>query len=193
MEVYLVRHGETIWNKERRYYGFSDVDLSEIGLQQAQSLGNFMKQISFDKVISSPLCRAMDTAKELFDGEIQTDIRLMEQNFGLFEGKTYQELLSEFPKELQAWNDDHENYRLPEGESFLDVRIRVEAFLSDLQKEEGKILIVAHKGTFGHLLAAMMHLPPSGYWNFVFDQGTYSKIDLQDGFAILRMINRLPV
>jgi len=192
MELYLVRHGETKWNKEGRYYGQKDIGLSEYGLSQAKKLGTYMKQIVFDKVISSPLGRAVDTAKELTDQTIQKEHRLMEQNFGLFEGKTYQELLEEYPKELREWNLNHETYCLPEGESFLDVRRRVESFLEDLKKEEGKILIVAHKGTFGHMLAAMMHLPPSGYWNFVFEQGTYSKIDLQDGFAILRTINRLP-
>lgn len=192
MELYLVRHGETDWNKEGRYYGHSNVSLSEKGLLQAKELGAFMKQISFDKVISSPLCRAVDTARELTDHSLCTDSRLMEQNFGLFEGKTYKELLEEFPKELQAWNENHESYCLPEGESFLQVRERVDSFLDDLRKEKGKILIVAHKGTFGHMVASMMGLPASGYWNFVFEQGTYSKIDLQDGFAILRTMNRMP-
>ncbi|MBE5955885.1 MAG: alpha-ribazole phosphatase [Lachnospiraceae bacterium] len=192
MELYLVRHGETEWNREGRYYGHKDIGLSEAGLLQAKELGEYMKKISFDKVISSPLCRACDTAKELTAQQIQTDERLKEQNFGLFEGKTYVELMDEYPMELKAWNENHEQYCLPEGESFLDVRARVEAFVKDLEKDSGKILIVAHKGTFGHMLAALMNLPPSGYWNFVFEQGTYSKIDLQDGFAILRSINRLP-
>ncbi len=192
MELYLVRHGETEWNKEGRYYGHKDVGLSEEGLKQAKNLGEYMKKKSFDKVISSPLRRAVDTARELTNQSIITDQRLMEQNFGLFEGKTYKELMMEFPKELKEWNENHEVYCLPEGESFLDVRSRVESFLKDLSAEKGKILIVAHKGTFGHMLAAMMNLPPSGYWNFVFEQGTYSKVDLQDGFAILRTINRIP-
>lgn len=192
MELYLVRHGETIWNKEGRYYGHADIGLTEEGLKQARELGKFFKKIKFDKVICSPLIRAVDTAKELTDQTLYTDERLMEQNFGLFEGKTYKELSEEFPEEWKEWNGNHEIYCLPEGESFLMVRERVEAFIRDLSDETGKILIVAHKGTFGHMLAAMMNLPASGYWNFVFDQGTYSKIDLQDGFAILRAINRLP-
>lgn len=192
MELYLVRHGETIWNKEGRYYGHTDIGLTEYGLKQARELGRFFRKMEFDKVICSPLIRAIDTAKELTEQTLHTDERLMEQNFGLFEGKTYKELSEEFPKEWKEWNRNYATYCLPEGESFLMVRDRVEAFIRDLSDESGKILIVAHKGTFGHMLAAMMNLPVSGYWNFVFDQGTYSKIDLQDGFAILRAINRLP-
>ena len=193
MELYMVRHGETEWNREGRYYGHCDIALSDEGIRQAEQVGCFTKQILFDKVISSPLCRAVETAKKLTDQPVLTDERLKEQNFGLFEGKTYQELMKEYPVELRCWNEQYEHYRLPEGESFLDVRMRVEAFLEDLKQEEGRILLVAHKGTFGHMLAALMNLPPSGYWNFVFEQGTYSKIDVEDGFAILRTINRIPI
>ena len=192
MELYLVRHGQTLWNKEQRYYGHSDVGLSEKGLLQAKRMGHYFKNINFDKVIASPLIRAVDTAKELTDQEILTDSRLMEQNFGLFEGKTYAELKEQYPQELQAWNQNHENYCLPEGESFSMVRTRVEDFLQDMWKEEGRILVVAHKGSLGHLLAAMCKMPLSGYWNFVLEQGMYSKVDLEDGFAILRTVNRTP-
>ena len=51
------------------------------------------------------------------------------------------------------------------------------------------MLITAHKGTLGHLLAAMLKLPPEGYWNFEFDQGCYSEVDLEDGYAIIRKLN----
>ena len=78
-------------------------------------------------------------------------------------------------------------------ESFLDVRRRVEAFLKDIpsgeENKSEKMLITAHKGTLGHLLAAMLKLPPEGYWNFVFDQGCYSEVDLEDGYAIIRKLN----
>lgn len=193
MELFLVRHGETAWNKERRYYGHSDVPLSEKGISQAKELGHYFHRMDFDKVIVSPLVRAMDTAKELTDHAFTVEERLMEQNFGRFEGKTYQELEELFPEELTCWNQDYQEYCLPEGESFRMVRERVEDFLNDLWKEEGKVLLVAHKGTLGHLFASMLHLPLSGYWNFVFEQGTFSKVDLEDGFAIIRTINQKPV
>lgn len=193
MELFLVRHGETTWNKERRYYGCSDVPLSEKGISQAKELGHYFQEIHFDKVIVSPLVRAVDTARALTSQTLTTDERLMEQNFGEFEGKTYSELERDFPVELACWNQDYQEYCLPEGESFRMVRERVDDFLKDLWKEEGKVLVVAHKGTLGHLFASMLHLPLSGYWNFVFEQGTYSKVDLEDGFAIIRSINQKPV
>lgn len=192
MELYLIRHGETIWNQEGKYYGYSDVALAPTGLMQAQNLGSYFKNIEFDKVISSPLIRAVGTARELTNQEILTDSRLMEQNFGLFEGKTYKELQKEYPEELDLWNQDWQGYCIPQGESFAMVRERVEDFAKDLWKEQGKILLTAHKGTFGHLMAALLNMPLSGYWNFVFEQGTYSRIDLEDGFAIVRCLNANP-
>lgn len=192
MELYLVRHGETLWNLEGRYYGHSDIALSEKGVAQARKLGQYFHNIEFDKVIVSPLKRAMDTAKELTEQPFLLEPRLMEQHFGRFEGKTYRELKEEFPKELSFWNQDHQEYCLPEGESFHMVRDRVESFVNDLWKEQGKVLVVAHKGTLGHMFASMLHMPLTGYWNFVFEQGTYSKVDLEDGFAIIRSINQTP-
>lgn len=87
-------------------------------------------------------------------------------------------------------------YRIPEGESFLDVRRRVELFFGDLKERaatagwESALLLVAHKGTLGHFLAVSLGLPPEGYWNFVFEQGCYSRIDLEDGYAIIRKLNQ---
>ena len=98
-------------------------------------------------------------------GRIETDRRLEEQHFGIFEGLTYDEIGKKYPEDLKAWNSDYENYRIRQGESFLDVRRRIDSFAEDLLHGEdfqgdGKILITAHKGTFGHLLASLLGLPP---------------------------------
>ena len=125
--------------------------------------------------------------------EIFGDRRLMEQDFGIFEGMTYKEIQNTYPKELDAWNEEFSTYRIPKGESFADVRSRAEDFLRDIpsgrESKGEKMLIVTHKGTLGHLLAAMLKLPLDGYWNFVFEQGCYSVVDLEDGYAIIRKLN----
>ena len=125
--------------------------------------------------------------------EIFGDRRLMEQDFGIFEGMTYKEIQNTYPKELDAWNEEFSTYRIPKGESFADVRSRAEDFLRDIpsgrESKGEKMLIAAHKGTLGHLLAAMLKLPLDGYWNFVFEQGCYSVVDLEDGYAIIRKLN----
>ena len=159
-------------------------------------LKEILKEVSFDYIVASPLVRAYNTAQivmEEREQEIFGDRRLMEQDFGIFEGMTYKEIQNTYPKELDAWNEEFSTYRIPKGESFADVRSRAEDFLRDIpsgrESKGEKMLIVAHKGTLGHLLAAMLKLPLDGYWNFVFEQGCYSVVDLEDGYAIIRKLN----
>lgn len=193
MEIYFVRHGQTDYNVLGKYYGRTDVVLNETGQKQAREIAKFLSGISFDKIITSPLKRAYDTAKIIGEGReiaIEKEELLCEQDFGIFEGKSYAELQKEYPQELKAWNEDFSNIAPRNGESFRQVRERVDRFVEKLklQKEE-KILIVAHKGTFGHFFASMLELPLEGFWNFVFEQGCYSKVSMEDGYAIIRKIN----
>lgn len=192
----MIRHGETALNAKRCYYGRTDAVLSEKGISQARYLKEILKEISFDYIVASPLVRAYNTAQivmEEREQEIFGDRRLMEQDFGIFEGMTYKEIQNTYPKELDAWNEEFSTYRIPKGESFADVRSRAEDFLRDIpsgrESKGEKMLIAAHKGTLGHLLAAMLKLPLDGYWNFVFEQGCYSVVDLEDGYAIIRKLN----
>lgn len=196
MRLYLIRHGETALNEKGCYYGKTDAVLSARGIAQAEYLRDLFKEISFDYIVASPLVRAYNTA-QIVMGERKQDIfgdcRLMEQNFGIFEGMTYDEINSKYHEELRQWNTEFSTYRIPKGESFRDVRSRVEAFLKDIpigeETKDSSMLIAAHKGTLGHLLAAMLNLPLEGYWNFVFEQGCYSMVDLEDGCAIIRKLN----
>ena len=192
MRLYLIRHGETALNAKGCYYAV----LCEKGISQARYLKEILKEISFDYIVASPLVRAYNTAQivmEEREQEIFGDRRLMEQDFGIFEGMTYKEIQNTYPKELDAWNEEFSTYRIPKGESFADVRSRAEDFLRDIpsgrESKGEKMLIAAHKGTLGHLLAAMLKLPLDGYWNFVFEQGCYSVVDLEDGYAIIRKLN----
>ena len=192
----MIRHGKTALNVKGCYYGRTDAVLSEKGISQARYLKEILKEVSFDYIVASPLVRAYKTAQivmEEREQEIFGDRRLMEQDFGIFEGMTYKEIQNTYPKELDAWNEEFSTYRIPKGESFADVRSRAEDFLRDIpsgrESKGEKMLIVAHKGTLGHLLAAMLKLPLDGYWNFVFEQGCYSVVDLEDGYAIIRKLN----
>lgn len=193
MRIYLVRHGETELNQKKCYYGHMDVGLSEKGVKQAKAIGAFFQNHSFDVVVSSPLIRAVKTAEYILGGreqKIVVDERLSEQNFGIFEGFTYEQLLERYPDEFQSWNQDFSGYRIPGGESFSDVRDRIDNYLKELIGRDGTMLLVAHKGTLGHFLASSLGLPLEGYWNFVFEQGSYSCIDYEDGYAIIRKLNQ---
>lgn len=196
MKLYMVRHGETEFNKRHCYYGVTDAELNEVGIEQARILGRYFQDIHLDAVIASPLRRARDTAEYICNTkevEIRTDDLLMEQNFGIFEGMSAGKIVERYPEVWERWNQNFSDYRLDGGESFRDVRKRIDSFLEDkLQGEKGNVLIVAHKGTLGHMLASLLHMPLDSYWNFVFDQGCVNVIDLEDGYAIIRGLN-IPV
>lgn len=198
MKIYLVRHGQTELNAKGCYYGSLDPDLNREGVSQAELLKTFFDEVSISKAYVSPLTRARRTATIILEGSHQgvpiiSDERLMEQHFGVLEGMTYQEIMDQKPEIMNAWNQDYDGYRIPEGESFAMVRQRIDDFVHDVlskeNKETGTMLIAAHKGTLGHLLASLLHMPLNGYWNFVFDQGCYNEIDLEDGYAIIRRLN----
>ena len=96
MEIYIVRHGETKWNKEKRLQGSTDILLSEAGRDLAIKTGQALMNTRIDKIYSSPLKRAYETAQLIRNGreiELIKDDRIRELNFGSFEGKSYTELI----------------------------------------------------------------------------------------------------
>ena len=95
MEIYIVRHGETVWNKEKRLQGRTDIALSDYGRELAVRTGQALRDVVINKIYASPLQRAYETA-ELIRGErdieLVKDDRLIELNFGVLEGRTMPEL-----------------------------------------------------------------------------------------------------
>lgn len=213
MQLYLVRHGETKWNREKRYYGSSDIPLNERGKQQAEQVARLLEEVSFDRIYTSPLLRAKQTTfliqqqnKQIEKTKIIETKLLSEQSLGIFEGYTYHELKQKFPKELQKWN---QNWKagIPEGESFFELYERVLTFCQEVLELEGigreqgmiqrkkmnqqqeKILLVSHEAVFKCLCILLLKMKADSIWNFTFEQGAYSRIDIEDGYAIVRKIN----
>ncbi|MFZ6015699.1 MAG: histidine phosphatase family protein [Patescibacteria group bacterium] len=134
-------HGTTTDNEKEISSGWSDVELSELGIQQSKDLTDFIKNKKFDVVFCSDLKRAVDSAELTFNGdlEIKQDARLRECNYGDYNAKP-----SEIVEPLQ---EKMISERFPNGESYEDVKARINDFLQDLKKDyDGKhIAIVSHK------------------------------------------------
>lgn len=139
--IYIVRHGQTDWNLEGRYAGRKDIPLNDKGIEQANIIKEELKSIKFDKVFSSPLSRAYQTAKIICDNEIIIDDRIIERSNGNLEGKLKTKVIMEVD-----FNDPNEkNYNI---ESIIDFRKRITSFfdeITSLYKDEN-ILIVTHAG-----------------------------------------------
>lgn len=144
MKLYITRHGETMRNAEQRVLGRTDDPLSEKGLAQAAALAEKLKDTEFDLIFSSPLTRAKQTAQAVADSkgmEVLVDERLIETNFGEFEG------VPRYCEEYQAAKRDHFK-RYPGGESYFDMAYRIYDFLFMLKREyaDKRVLVVSHGG-----------------------------------------------
>ena len=144
MSIYLTRHGFTPWNEQRRIQGRYDIPLNEEGIRQAEQLAEQMKDIHLDRIISSPLNRALHTAKivnQYHNLPIETDPRIIEEYYGRLEGK---------PRSGDVYLNQRKSFfkRYPEGEGYLDVCYRIYDFLHELERisADKDILVVAHGG-----------------------------------------------
>lgn len=167
--IYLVRHGETEFNAERRQQGHLDSPLTALGRAQAHAAGRLLKgQINGDsgwRIISSPLGRAQHTAQiigEELGLPVETDRRVIEVSFGQWDGRLRDELAAEFPDTfgLGGWQ-----FAAPDGESYESVEGRVADWLADLPPEpERKVIVVCHGGSGRVVRGAYLGLPRSETW-----------------------------
>ena len=172
MRLYMVRHGETDWNKERRIQGQVDIPLNEFGRKLARKTARGLDNIQFDICYSSPLERAKETARLILNDKetpILTDVRIMEMAFGDYEGGCCSKSGWNLPKEFQCFFHDPEHYKpAPGGESFIDVKKRTGEFLKELsekkQYKESNILITTHGAALAGLLNNIKNEPVSKYW-----------------------------
>jgi broad specificity phosphatase PhoE len=147
--VILVRHGETQWNRERRCQGFTDVPLSEVGLEQAERLSRALSRESLAAVFSSDLIRARKTAEIIARPHqlpVQVDARLRELNQGILEGQNMEGLLAHHAELLKAWMADPAHTQMPQGESLLEIQARGWAAIREIVERhpDRTVAVVAH-------------------------------------------------
>lgn len=134
MKIYLFRHGETDWNRERRLQGQSDIPLNDAGRELAAKTAEALKGTVFDAVFSSPLCRAVETAEILSGGGVPIilDDRLREINFGVCEGQGFDAAKKDAAHPLYNCFHKPEAYIPPAGgENFREAMARAEEFLRE--------------------------------------------------------------
>ena len=157
MRLYLARHGESTGNAEQLIFGQRDYPLTEKGRAQACALGRSLEGARIERVVASPLIRALETARLARpNAAIETDARLMEQFMGRWEGLTEAEVLADnaplWRAMLADWTRDQA--APPGGESYSALSARVSLAVSEIIARGEDSLIVAHAG----VLAAMREL-----------------------------------
>ena len=193
---YLVRHGETDWNRTGRIQGHSDVPLSERGANQMKMLAERLADLSFSAVYTSDLSRAIESAETIAGTsgvENQVEPELREFSYGEWEGLTIEEVETQYPGSLAERVGLGDNaFSAPGGEDTAQVLERVKRFATkaaECHAPEDDILIVAHGGSIRALVVCLMGLPDDHFWRFQVDCGSLSIVSIHSESCVLELWN----
>lgn len=198
INIFLVRHGETTWNRKNTYQGSTNVPLNERGLKQAILCAKALKDHQFSKILTSDLSRALTTATTIAQyhpkAEFIVDIRLREINFGDWEGLTYEQISEKWPGMIEEMYANSANLQLPNGESFVQMQDRAWLAIKDGLKnlnDGDNILIVCHGGTNRALICKALNMSLKHAWNFRQGNTAISHIEYYDDgdFNTLQLLN----
>jgi probable phosphoglycerate mutase len=171
--LYLVRHGRTLVNAENRLQGRIDHSLDEVGRRQSIEIARALKNI--DRVISSPLLRAMETAAA-FNQKVEIEPRFIELDYGDFDGVLQNDVSEEVWK---IWRADV-NYCPPNGESLAELDRRVRQALDEIidESRDQNIVVVSHVSPIKAAIAWAVGIDVSSSWRMLLDRGSISRIEV---------------
>ena len=184
--IYLIRHGESQGNKEGRFRGRTDFPLTENGMRQARELCGELKEIELAAVYSSPLRRALDTAKVVAEPHGLEPV--VEEGFnnislGEWEGKPKDEIREKYPDLWRLWITTPEKLEIPGGESLRKVMERsVKALERIVERHSGQtVAIVTHRAVLKPLLAGILGIAEPYFWKLHMDTASYSILEHREG------------
>lgn len=209
----LVRHGETQWNREKRFQGQIDVPLNEQGQFQSGQAAKFLESVPIDRAVSSPMLRPKETAEIILQNHpgvtLELDDNLKEISHGLWEGKLEEEIEQDFPGELAQWKTAPETVQMPEGENLQQVWDRtVTAWNTILaatpdtgapdtpDSTHGRpftTLVVAHDAVNKALLCYLAGQTPHHFWAYKQGNGSVTVIDYPYGTSGKPLIHALNI
>jgi alpha-ribazole phosphatase len=197
VKIYLVRHGETESNKERRYQGWTESPLSELGLRQAEKAAHFLAARGINELYCSDLNRALHTARVIGANcgvkPVVTPL-LREIHFGQWEGLTFEEIEKDWGAEISRWLDDPFHKSAPGGETLGEVCSRMSTFINHLiaqNKANRNLVLVSHGGSIRALLYNLLKLDRASFWDIKIDNASISLIRRAGDLLMVDYYNRI--
>ena len=191
--VVLLRHGETEWSVQRRHTGRTDLPLTSEGEEQARHAGRLVADHSFALVLVSPLERARRTAELAGLHDLVPDDRLVEWDYGGYEGLTTAEIREKAGPDWSIWTASIPAGATP-GETLDEVAVRAKAVLHRVTDalDDGDVAVVAHGHLLRVLTACWLGLPPSGGADLALDAGSVSVLGDEHGHPVVNRWNLDP-
>jgi len=192
MQLILIRHGETPWNKEGRVQGISDIELSGAGIEQARRLALSLKDSDIGAIHASPLKRAYQTAEiinSFHQKKIEVHPELMEMDQGDFEGLSFKELMGAQKEFIHRWIADPAAVRMPRGESLAELQKRAWPPIEKLIGREENALVVSHNFTIAAILCRLRNISLSEFRSTCVDTASRTHISILSGEAHIEVIN----
>jgi broad specificity phosphatase PhoE len=192
-EIILARHGETDWNVEEVFRGRIDLELNETGRRQAELLAEYLGELKIEAVYSSPLKRALNTAKAIARRqrlEVEVSPGLIDCDFGQWQGLPLREVRKKYKKLYRQWAESPQRVKIPGGESLDEVRERALKVVNELMaKYRGRVVLVSHRVVNKVLICALLGLDNSHFWNIRQDVCGTTFFSYEDGRLVLTKHN----
>lgn len=189
MNLFITRHGETIWNRQGRLQGWQNSPLTEKGVRQGQLLEKALTMYRITRIYTSPSPRALETAQHAQGASgipIHVLEELKEMNMGDWEGRTLEDIKAKEPENFKDyWSRPH-RFKKNSGESFEEVLVRTRRALERMVAESGEenVLVVTHGVTLKALLSHFSDLGFEEFWTRpVVEQGSISHVELREDFT----------
>jgi broad specificity phosphatase PhoE len=183
MLLFLVRHAQSKWNRQKKIQGQKDPHLSPYGREEAKRLAKRFKGLKFAAVYTSTLARAYETAEVILGKrrKITCDEGLKEMGLGKWEGKTVAEVKKAYGEAFTRWASRPSRVQVPGGEDFKDFVARVRQTLRAIEKRHptGNVLVVCHGGVVSTYATILLNLPPDDIWCLSVKNASLTIVDVQ--------------
>ena len=196
LRLFVIRHGETAWSRERRFTGSRDVALTALGLRQCDAVAQALAPQPLAAVYASPLERARTSAEIIAKPhrlEVRVEAAFREMMFGPWEGLTREEVAARFPDDYERWRTAPDTLALPDAETLPEVAARVRCGLAALAgaHPDATLVLVSHAVIARALVLDALGLGLDRLWSVDASPASITEIEFEPGWATVHRMNTL--